>query len=194
MNTKISNRIYNGLQGLASRKRILILFLLAHGVLLLMMTLTFPRINSQMGNKAFDLQTFGYSHQEAAVMLGNLDEATKDLYVFPQLLLLDILYPLLLALFLSALIIRLLKLMGRSAVYPYSQLYLLPFLAMIFDYVENVLILFMLDHSDNVSELLVKVASSATLLKGVSTLLSWILVLVLFLSWVLSKPKIHKTN
>ncbi len=194
MSTKNSNRFHSWLQGLASRKGILILFLLAHGVLFAMMTLTFPRINSQMGTKAFDLQTFGYSHEEAVAMLGNLDQTTKDLYVFPQLLLLDVLYPVLLALLLSALIIRLVKLMGLSARFPYSQLYLLPFLAMLFDYIENSLILYMLSHQDDISELLVTVASGATLLKGVCTLLSWILVLVLFLSWVLSKRKTQKST
>lgn len=194
MSTTNSNRFHSWLQGLASRKGILILFLLAHGVLFAMMTLTFPRINSQMGTKAFDLKTFGYSHEEAVAMLGNLDQTTKDLYVFPQLLLLDVLYPVLLALLLSALIIRFVKLMGLSARFPYSQLYLLPFLAMLFDYIENSLILYMLSHQDDISELLVTVASSATLLKGVCTLLSWILILVLFLSWVLSKRKTQKST
>ena len=38
---------------MASKKGILTLFLLAHGVLLIMMTVTFPRINAKMGNKAY---------------------------------------------------------------------------------------------------------------------------------------------
>ena len=194
MSATNSNRLYSWLQSLASKKWILILFLLAHAVLLVMMTVTFPRINSQMGNKAFDLQTFGYSHEDAVVMLGNLDQETTEIYVFPQLLLLDVLYPLLLALLLSALIIRLQNLMDQSSGYWRSKFHLLPFLGMIFDYIENVLILYMLHHKDDVSELLVTVASSATLLKGICTLLCWLLVLVLFLSWVLSKRKTQKSN
>lgn len=179
---------------MASKKGILTLFLLAHGVLLIMMTVTFPRINAKMGNKAFDLQTFGYTYQEALTMLNNLDQSTKDYYAFPQLLLLDVLYPLLLALFLSALICRLTKLIGRSQDSGFIGLCLLPFLAMIFDYIENVLILYMLAHADDISEHLVTFASSATLLKGICTLLSWIVVLVLFLSWALSRRKIDKSN
>ena len=194
MSATNSNRLYSWLQSLASKKWILILFLLAHAVLLVMMTVTFPRINAQMGNKAFDLQTFGYSYKDAVMMLGNLDQETTEIYVFPQLLLLDVLYPLLLALLLSALIIRLQNLKDQSSGYWRSKFHLLPFSAMIFDYIENVLILYMLSHQDNISKLLVAVASSATLLKGVCTLLSWILVLVLFLSWVLSNRKTQKSN
>ena len=98
---------YRKLNRMSSKSAIIILFLLAHLVLFLMMVFTFPRINTQIGTQAFDLKTFGYSQEEATLMIQNLDQSTIDFYIFPQLLLLDILYPILLALFLSTLIIRL---------------------------------------------------------------------------------------
>ncbi len=56
-----------------------------------MMTFTFPAINNQIGTKAFDLQSFGYSFTEAEAILVNLNSQTTDLYVFPQLTALDLL-------------------------------------------------------------------------------------------------------
>lgn len=85
--------IYKKLEGMASKSGIVALFLLAHAVLLCMMLFTFPRINAKLGAQAFDLQTMGYSHSEAITMLQNLDQSTIDFYLFPQLFLLDILYP-----------------------------------------------------------------------------------------------------
>ena len=98
-------KIHSKLQRLATRSGILGLFLLSHTVLLLMMLFTFPRINAKFGTQAFDLKTFGYSQSEATMMLGNLDQSTVDFYLFPQLFLLDILYPLLLAVFLKLLVL-----------------------------------------------------------------------------------------
>ena len=71
--------------------------------------------------QAFDLKTFGYSQEEATLMIQNLDKSTIDFYIFPQLLLLDILYPILLALFLSTLIIRLSNLILLSPNHIYSN-------------------------------------------------------------------------
>jgi len=115
---------YNRLNRMSSKTGIIILFLLAHLVLFLMMVFTFPRINAQFGTQAFDLKTFGYSQEEATLMIQNLDQSTIDFYIFPQLLLLDILYPILLALFLSTLIIRLSNLIGLSPNRIYSNLFI----------------------------------------------------------------------
>ena len=114
---------YKKLNRMSSKSGIIILFLLAHLVLFLMMVFTFPRINAQIGTQAFDLKTFGYSQEEATLMIQNLDQLTIDFYIFPQLLLLDILYPILLALFLSTLIIRLSNLILVNPNRIYATLY-----------------------------------------------------------------------
>ena len=100
--------IFNSvLQKTSSLKSVCILFVTSHLVFLSMMVFTFPVINNQIGNKAFDLQTLGYSVSTAESILNNLNAQTTDLYLFPQLTLLDISYPFLLALFLSSFLFRL---------------------------------------------------------------------------------------
>ncbi|UZR96997.1 hypothetical protein [Chondrinema litorale] len=90
------------LQKTSSVKNICILFVASQLILLLMMTYTFPVINSDIGTKAYDLQTFGYSVTTAKSIVNNLSTRSLQLYLFPQLTLLDVCYPFLLALFLSS--------------------------------------------------------------------------------------------
>ena len=185
-------KIHNKLERLASKRGLIGLFLLSHTVLLLMMLFTFPRINAKFGTQAFDLKTFGYSQSEAVMMLRNLDQSTVDFYLFPQLFLLDILYPILLALFLSTAIIRLSDLIKISRDHVLSNLFLLPFIAMIIDYFENIMISLMILNPTNVPSGLIKTASIFTQMKSGFTTLSWLVIIILLVIWVIDKRKNKK--
>lgn len=176
----IQRRLKNLLLLTSTKTGIVSLFLLTHSVLLLMMTYTFPAITAQIKTQAFDLRPFGYSMIEAQEILQRLDQETIDLYLFPQLFLLDILYPLLLAVFLSSLMLRLHRLIGVKD----SRLYFVPFLAMICDYLENTTVALLITKSLVVSEEIVQTASTFTIMKGVLTSFSWIVVVILFVTWV----------
>lgn len=190
------------LQKTSSVKRICISFIASHFVLLLMMVYTFPVINNQIGTKAFDLQPFGYSVSEAALIVNNLNTQTTSLYLFPQLTLLDLVYPFLLALFLSSLLFRLIKITqskGKIA----SIFLIIPFLTMMFDYSENICIILMISKLIEISETIVALSSTFTILKGVLTSVSWIAIFVYGIIWfrvkilernknrALTKPKLH---
>lgn len=186
----------------SSVKKLCFSFVASHFVLLLMMIYTFPVINDQIGTKAFDLQAFGYSVSEATSIVSNLNDQITDLYLFPQLTLLDLLYPFLLALFLSSLLFRLIKITGSKSKDAAPFLFI-PFLAMIFDYSENICIILMISKSIEISETIVILSSIFTVLKGVLTSISWIAILVYAIKWfklkilernkkrVLTKPKLH---
>ena len=182
-------KIHNKLERMASKSGVIGLFLLSHTVLLLMMLFTFPRINEKFGTPAFDLKTFGYSQSEATMMLRNLDQSTIDLYLFPQLFLLDILYPILLALFLSTAIIRLSDLVKISRNHVFSNLFMLPFIAMFIDYFENIMITLMITNPTNVSPGLIKTSSIFTQMKGGFTTLSWLVIFILLVIWLINKRK-----
>ena len=166
----------------SSVKNICVLFVASHMVLLVMMLFTLPVINDQIGTKVFDLQTFGYSLYEAESIVDNLNNETTALYLFPQLTLLDLLYPFLLALFLSSLMFRLIKITtskGNAA----PILLAIPFVAMLFDYAENICIVLMISKSIEISETIVLLSSSFTVLKGVLTSIAWIVILVYAIKW-----------
>jgi hypothetical protein len=147
-----------------------------------MMVYTFPVINNQIGAKAFDLQPLGYSVSEAASIVNNLNDQSTSLYLFPQLTLLDLLYPFLLALFLSSLLFRLIKITKAKSKVASIFLFI-PFLAMLFDYSENICIILMITKSIEISETIVVLSSTFTILKGVLTSVSWIIILVYGITW-----------
>ena len=170
----------------SSVKNICILFVASHMVLLVMMLFTFPVINDQIGTKVFDLQTFGYSVSVAESIVNNLNNETTSLYLFPQLTLLDLLYPFLLALFLSSLLFRLIKITTSKSKIA-SVLLVIPFVAMLFDYAENICIILMISKSIEISETIVLLSSSFTVLKGVLTSIAWITILVYAVKWFRTK-------
>ena len=174
-----------------SVKKICISFIASHFVLLLMMVYTFPVINNQIRTKAFDLQPFGYSVSEAASIVNNLNDQTTSLYLFPQLTLLDLLYPFLLALFLSSLLFRLIKITQTKSKIA-SIFLIIPFLTMMFDYSENICIILMITKSIEISETIVVLSSTFTILKGVLTSVVWIAIFVYGITWF--RMKILKKN
>lgn len=164
------------LQKTATLRNISILFILSQLVFLSMMLLTFPKINAQIGTHAFDLRTFGYSQVIAERIVAKLTTETRQLYLFPQLALLDVVYPILLALFLSSLLYRLVpKNQGHRSI-----LLILPFMSLCFDYIENICIALLITKSIPTSTSFVFFSSSCTILKSVCTTLSWIIILVIF--------------
>ena len=172
----------------SSIKEVCILFVVSHFILLLMMVFTFPVINSQIGTKAFDLQTFGYSVSTAKTIIDSLDYETTELYLFPQLTLLDLFYPFLLALFLSSFSFRLIQTDGRLK----SILILVPFLAMFFDYSENVCVILMISKFVAVSKSIVLISSSFTVLKSLLSTISWIMILVYSIKWLILRFRKNK--
>lgn len=178
------------LQKTSSVKTIIILFICSHLVLLSMMLFTFPKINGQIGTKAFDLQTFGYSVSKAESIVNNLNDQTTQLYLFPQLTFLDLLYPFLLALFLSSLLYRLVNRNSKLK----SLWLIIPFLAMTFDYLENICVILMISKSISISESIVQISSSFTVLKGVLTSIAWLAVITYSIKWFALKVKEKKTQ
>lgn len=187
------------LQKTSSVKSVSVLFVASHLVLLSMMVFTFPIINNQIGTQAFDLQTFGYSASMAESIVGNLNAETTQLYLFPQLTFLDLLYPFLLALFLSSLLFRLVNMNSKFE----SLLVVIPFLAMIFDYSENICVMLMITKSVAISPQFVLISSTFTVLKSILTSIAWLAILIYAIRWLilkirvkysteaLSKPKLH---
>ena len=177
------------LQKTSSIKRVSILFISSHLIFLSMMLFTFPVINNQIGTKAFDLQSFGYSVSTAESIVNNLNTQTTQLYLFPQLTFLDLLYPLLLALFLSSLLFRFTNVNNKLGRF----ILIIPFLAMVFDYSENICVILMISKSIELSESFVLLSSSFTILKGTLTSIAWIAILFYSIRWLISIVK-QKNN
>lgn len=173
------------LQKTSSIKNVCILFVASHLILAAMMLFTFPLIHTQIGAKAFDLQSFGYSIAMAESIVNNLNAETRQLYLFPQLTFLDLLYPILLALFLSSLLFRLVNTNRKLGL----LLVIIPFLAMICDYSENLCVILMITKTMEISEGLVGISSICTVLKSILTSIAWVAILIYAIKWLVLKMK-----
>lgn len=178
------------LQKTSSVKNLCILFASSHLILLSMLVFTFPLINNQIETKAFDLQTFGYSVSTAELIINNLNTQTTQLYLFPQLIVLDLFYPLLLALFLSSLLFRIVNTSSKLGL----SIMIIPFLAMVFDYSENICIILMISKSIKISESFVFISSSFTVLKSILTSISWTVILIYSIKWLILRIKKKNNN
>lgn len=180
----ISTLVKNIYKKTSTIKGLLALFVLSHSILVLMMIFIFPILIDQIGMKPFDLQTFGYSFAKAQTILSNLNQYSIHLYLFPQLTVLDVLYPFLLALFLSSFLFRLLCLLQLKRSVLHHVLLAIPFFAMTSDYIENICVILLITKTAPISESFVFISSTFTIFKSVSTTIAWISILVCSAIWL----------
>lgn len=167
------------MQGKASGKNVLLLFVLTMAVYLLMLLVTIPRVQNYAPDTAlFDLSPAGYSHAQAMTLLESLGHDGRQLYLFPQLAL-DFVYPGLFAICFSLMLVWVYSKRVRS---DSKVLYLavLPALGGLFDYIENILIIRMITTFPDVTKGLVSAASGSTLLKSAFSTVSFLLLILGF--------------
>jgi len=160
-------------------KVVVSLFVLTMAVYLTMLFYSIPAVTAFAHQlPIFDLSPFGYSFNYATELLDTLGVEGRNLYLFTQLPL-DFIYPGLFSITYSLLLIWLFgkTFNENSKVY---YLAFVPVLAGIFDYVENVFIIKMINSFPNLQIATVKVASIFTLLKSSFTMLFFVLLIVGF--------------
>ncbi|WP_438445118.1 hypothetical protein [Gorillibacterium sp. sgz5001074] len=175
----------------ATWKRALILFAVTYSVYFCMLLFTIPSVGAYTnGMKIFDLQQLGYSFPYAQTLLHTLGDEGARVYLTRQLPL-DFLYPggmgLTGAVFLSLLIPRQTK--GSSL------LICLPLAAALMDYMENVMVITMLNRHANLPHWPVVAANWFTISKSMlSTIYYGVLILysiLRFVSYIKQKPGVH---
>jgi len=182
------------MQGKASGKNVLLLFVLTMAVYLLMLLVTIPRVQSYVPDTAlFDLSPTGYTHSQALTLLESLGHDGRNAYLFPQLAL-DFVYPGLFAICFSLMLIWVYSNRVRSDS-KFLYLAMLPVLGGVSDYAENILIIRMITTFPDVSNGLVSVASGFTLLKSAFSTASFLLLIIGFailLKWRwMASPRIE---
>ncbi len=182
-------KIMQTLQGKASGKTVLLLFIVTMAVYALMLLVTIPKVESYAPNTAlFDLSPSGYTYQHATTLLENLGDEGRQFYLTRQLPL-DFIYPGLFAIAYSLLLVWLFA----KSFQPEAKIFylaLIPALGGLFDYLENMGIILMLNTFPELSPELVSLSSTFTLLKSIFTSLFFILLFVGFIALGFSKRKL----
>lgn len=185
------NNIISMAQRHATGKVVAILFAITMVVYVAMLSYSIPLVSEFAPElPLFDLSPAGYSFAYANDLLTALGAEGRNTYLTTQLPL-DFIYP---GLFSIAYSLMLIWLLGKltSAESKLHYLALFPFLAGLFDYVENVFIIKMINSFPDVQASTVEMASIFTLLKSSFTMVFFIVLTVGFL--VLLKQKLSKNS
>lgn len=167
------------MQKYSTGKVISVLFLLTMTVYIIMLSYSIPAVSAFAPElPIFDLSPSGYSFKYANELLNVLGAEGRSLYLSTQLPL-DFIYP---GLFSITFSLMLIWLFGKtfnvnSKVYYFA---LIPFLAGIFDYVENIFIIKMINSFPDLQVTTVKIASLFTVLKSSFTIFFFILLIAGF--------------
>jgi len=166
-------------QNYSTGKIISIFFILTMTVYIAMLTYSIPAVSIFAPEiPIFDLSPLGYSFNYANELLTILGPEGRNLYLYTQLPF-DFIYPGLFSITYSLLLIWL---FGKtfnvnSKIYYFA---LIPFLAGIFDYVENIFIIKMITSFPDLDVTTVKIASIFTILKSSFTLFFFVVLIAGF--------------
>ncbi|MGJ8694606.1 MAG: hypothetical protein ACSHW0_19285 [Thalassotalea sp.] len=179
------------MQKYSSGKIVSLLFVSTMVVYIAMLFYSIPAV-SQFAPELplFDLSPSGYSFSYASELLSTLGADGRNLYLSIQLPL-DFIYPGLFSVTYSLMLVWLCrKLFNKNSKIYY--LALVPFFTGIFDYVENIYIIKMINSFPDLQVTTVKIASMFTVLKSSFTMVFFILLIVGFV--MLLKKKVSKNS
>lgn len=177
-------------------KTVLWLFIITNLVYVFMLTVTIPNVMSFAGGmKLMDMLPSGYDFQYVNTLLVKLGEEGRALYLYRQIPA-DMIYPALFAISYCILLLYFLKKLDKlnsALVY----LSVLPLIGGLFDYFENIGIIFMLRRFPDLSENLVSVTNVFTVIKSLATTVYFIVLIITLGVWAVQfirKKKAHVNN
>ncbi len=174
------NRLVKFLEKNISGKKILSLFILTNVVYLFMLFVTIPktmRFSNEM--KLLDMLPTGYNRDYVNELFRTLGEHGREIYLTNQIPV-DMIYPLLFGLTYSLLLAYFLKKLNKLKS-PFTYLCLLPIIAGIADYLENIGIITMLNSYPDLTEITVNATNTFSVIKSTSTSIFFIALIVIFI-------------
>ena len=172
-------------------EKVLLLFLITNLVYAFMILITIPKVMKYAnGMNLFDMMPTGYSIQYTKTLLETLGIQGRKTYLYSQIPV-DMIYPLLFGITYCLLVVYLLnkiKLIEKPIIY----LSLLPIFAGLFDYLENIGIITMLNFYPDFSSLTSEITNVFTIIKSVLSTITFIFLLILFTIFTVKKIKKQK--
>lgn len=176
-----------------SDKKVLGLFILTNAVYMFMLTVTIPKtMGFSNGMKLLDMMPTGYDLNYVSQLFNSLGEIGRETYLNYQIPV-DMIYPLLFGLTYCLLLAYFLKKINKLNT-PYTYLCLIPIIAGITDYLENLGIIAMLKSYPDLTEITVKTNSSFSVLKSISTSVFFIVLTIVLIILGIKAINRIKTN
>ena len=187
------NRLIKFIDGNISGKKVLALFILTNVVYVFMLTITIPKtMEFSNGMKLLDMMPSGYDLNYVSELFSSLGENGRGTYLTNQIPV-DMIYPLLFGLTYCLLLAYFLKKLNKFNT-PYSYLCLLPIIAGISDYLENIGIITMLNSYPDLTQVSVSTTNLFSILKSISTSIFFITLIIVLISLGLTTIKRKKTS
>jgi hypothetical protein len=164
-----------------SGKKVLLLFVLTNLVYAVMIFLTIPKVMAFSGDmKLLDMMPTGYDLDYVNRLFNTLGEKGRESYLYHQIPV-DMIYPFLFGISYSLILAYLLNKLGKlnSVFFSVS---LLPLLAGMADYLENIGIVVMLTNFPNISSGLAGLTNVFSITKSMTTTLFFIVLIILLVS------------
>ncbi len=176
-----------------SGKKVLGLFILTNVVYLFMLIVTIPKtMEFSNGMKLLDMMPTGYDLNYVSELFSSLGENGRQTYLTNQIPV-DMIYPLLFGLSYCLLLGYFLKKLNKLNT-PLLYLCLLPVIAGISDYFENIGIITMLNSYPGLTQASVSTTNMFTILKSISTSAFFISLIVVLISVGLTAMNRKKTR
>ena len=177
-------------------KKILLLFLLTNLVYAFMLIITIPKVMTfSNGLKLLDMMPTGYDSDYVNLLFETLSDNGRYVYLYNQIPI-DMIYPLLFGISYCLILAYFLNKLNKLKS-PLFYLCLLPLIAGLFDYFENIGIITMLINYPNNSQILIKITNGFTIIKSLTTtvyFLSLIIVLIILGIKTLNRKKTRINN
>ncbi|MCI5144957.1 MAG: hypothetical protein D3923_05365 [Candidatus Electrothrix sp. AR3] len=171
------NKLLSYTQGVSTGRIVFAFFVPAMAIYFVMVFYTIPQVEAYaQGMKLFDLSPLGYSFEYASELLQALGNEGREKYLYRQLPL-DFLYPGLFAVSCTLLLTWLfLKTSENKSKIFY--LCLVPAIAGVFDYLENICVVHILWSYPSISKTSIALASTMTIAKSALTTIFFVLLLL----------------
>lgn len=171
------NRLIKFIEKNISGRKVLGLFIITNFVYTFMLTVTIPKtMEFSNGMKLLDMMPTGYDLNYVKELFTSMGEHGRFTYLTNQIPV-DMIYPLLFGLSYCLLLGYLLKKMNKLNS-QYIYLCLIPIIAGVADYLENIGIIAMLKSYPELTEVAVKTTSVFSLIKSISTSTFFIVLIV----------------
>lgn len=175
--------LYKMIERNISGMKVFWLFILTNLVYAFMLMVTIPKtVAFSNGMKLLDMMPTGYDIEYVNKLFSSLGDNGREIYLTHQIPV-DMIYPGLFAVSYGVLMAYFLKKINKFYA-PYIYLCLLPIIAGISDYLENIGIISMLYSYPNFTETTVNTTSIFSVVKSISTTIFFISFLVILISFV----------
>jgi hypothetical protein len=174
------NKLRNIIAKHSSGRKVLLLFIITNLVYAFMLIVTIPKtMILSRGMKLLDMMPTGYSSEYINTLLEALGKDGRDVYLYNQIPV-DMIYPMLFGISYCLILAYFLNKLNKLSS-PLFYLCLLPLIAGLFDYMENIGIITMLISYPDLSHIQTTMTNIFTIIKSIASTIYFVALIIILI-------------